>query len=145
MTKASIVIALALILSPLASSQQTTVDPRAVTDCAKGQVEVVAPPIGDKPTPDQIPLLLQGRDIQCDVNGLIVHRTPDGHADGGDTAQREGWYWLGVWIRQKLNQPLPNERYVTFQKVITLLEPGKDGVFYRHPTLPCAYRELRPY
>ncbi len=30
--------------------------------------------------------------ILYDNYGLIVHKG----MDGGDTAQREGWYWLGV-------------------------------------------------
>jgi hypothetical protein len=40
------------------------------------------------------------QDIFFDADGLIVHQRPDGTFDGGDTAKREGWYWLGVWIRQ---------------------------------------------
>lgn len=71
--------------------------------------------------------------IFYDQHGLIVH---DG-MDGGDTAQREGWYWLGVWIRQTvLNDPWPEPRDLAFADVIRLLEPNRDGVFYRHPTLP---------
>lgn len=70
--------------------------------------------------------------IFYDSDGLIVHRG----LDGGDTAQREGWYWLGVWIRsQVLNDPFPNKRKLTFPDVIKLLEPAGDGVFYRHPKL----------
>ncbi len=78
------------------------------------------------------------RDIFYDASGLIVHKNPGGTFDGGDTAQREGWYWLGVWIRQ--NTPgLPQwtpKRKLTFDQVLKLLEPGGDGVFYRHPTQP---------
>ena len=56
--------------------------------------------------------------------------------DGGDTAQREGWYWLGVWIRQQvLRAPWPIARKLSFEQVIQLLEPKRDGVFYRHPKL----------
>ncbi len=77
-------------------------------------------------------------DIYYDDDGLIVHRgTGPGHRDGGDTAQREGWYWLGVWIRKnKLNDPWNVQRKLTFAQVIRLLEPNRDGVFYRHPKLP---------
>src|SRR5262249_41675976 len=62
----------------------------------------------------------------------IVHKG----LDGGDTAQREGWYWFGVWIREKvLNEPWTTPRELTFSEVIHLLEPNGDGVFYRHPKL----------
>lgn len=71
--------------------------------------------------------------IYYDSDGLIVHRGND----GGDTAQREGWYWLGVWIREHvLHEPWPVPRALTFQEVFRLLEPQQDGVFYRHPKLP---------
>ena len=70
--------------------------------------------------------------ILYDRDGLIVHRG----MDGGDTAQREGWYWLGVWIRQSvLNDPWTIPRSLSFQQVIQLLEPASDGIFYRHPKL----------
>ena len=70
--------------------------------------------------------------IHFDSDGLIVHA----NNDGGDTAQREGWYWFGVWIRQHvLEDPWPVQRKLTFQQVLELLEPGRDGVFYRHPRL----------
>jgi hypothetical protein len=56
--------------------------------------------------------------------------------DGGDTAQREGWYWLGVYIREKtLSDPWPVKRNLAFADVLRLLEPKSDGVFYRHPKL----------
>jgi hypothetical protein len=64
--------------------------------------------------------------------GLIVHAG----LDGGDTAQREGWYWFGVWIRKHvLNDPWTVPRKLTFAEVMRLLEPKADGVFYRHPKL----------
>lgn len=56
--------------------------------------------------------------------------------DGGDTAQREGWYWLGVWMRKNvLHQPWTEPRKLTFAQVLQLLEPAGNGVFYRHPKL----------
>jgi len=71
--------------------------------------------------------------IYYDNDGLIVHRG----TDGGDTAQREGWYWFGVWIRQHvLGDPWAVQRKLTFDRVLLLLEPAKDGIFYRHPKLP---------
>jgi hypothetical protein len=71
--------------------------------------------------------------IFYDQDGLIVHKG----LDGGDTAQREGWYWLGVWIRDKvLNDAWTVPRKLTFPEVIRLLEPAGDGIFYRHPKLP---------
>jgi hypothetical protein len=87
--------------------------------------------------PEEVAKLLAGRDIYYDADGLIVHRADGGPPDGGDTAQREGWYWLGVWIRgHELHDPWPAPRALTFPQVLALLEPGKDGVFYRHPKLP---------
>jgi hypothetical protein len=64
--------------------------------------------------------------------GLIMH---DG-GDFGDTAQREGWYWLGVWIRQnELAQPWTDTppRTLSFDEVLRKLEPHGDGVFVRAP------------
>lgn len=81
--------------------------------------------------------LPQDRDIYTDPDGLIVHRQDDGFCDGGDTAQREGWYWLGVWVRSHTPgmKPWPITRKLTFSQVLKLLEPHGDGVFYRHPKL----------
>ena len=67
-----------------------------------------------------------------DRDGLIMHDD----ADFGDTAQREGWYWLGVWIRQnKLHQPWIDNppRQLSFDDVLKKLEPNHDGVFVRAP------------
>ncbi len=76
------------------------------------------------------------RPIFFDKSGLIVHRSADGKDDGGDTAQREGWYWLGVWIRKEvLHQPWPVQRQLTVDQAMTLLEPSRNGIFYRNPTL----------
>ena len=36
--------------------------------------------------------------MHFDQDGLIVHKTTNSFPDEGDTAQREGWEWLGVWI-----------------------------------------------
>jgi hypothetical protein len=83
-----------------------------------------------------IPSLESGTESQpifYDKDGLIVHKG----LDGGDTAQREGWYWLGVWIRENvLKDPWTVPRSLTFLEVLRLLEPKSDGVFYRHPKLP---------
>ena len=79
-----------------------------------------------------IALAQAGTPIMYDQDGLIVHKG----MDGGDTAQREGWYWLGVWIRQHMQaDPWPVTRSLSFPQVIALLEPKHDGVFYRHPKL----------
>jgi hypothetical protein len=106
---------------------------------AQSQLRTPAQAVGqpvNAVTLQEIADLLAGRDIYYDQDGLIVHRSPDGKDDGGDTAQREGWYWLGVWIRQnRLHQPWTKPRKLTFPQVIALLEPQKDGVFYRHPKL----------
>lgn len=75
--------------------------------------------------------------MHFDGDGLIVHRGPNGEIDGGDTAQREGWYWFGTWIREHvLNDPWTKPRALSFEQVLDLLEPAKDGVFHRHPKLP---------
>lgn len=75
------------------------------------------------------------QEILFDDDGLIVHK--DG---GGDTAQREGFYWFGVWIRENiLHKPWPykREKLSTFDQVLDLLEHKTngqpDGVFFRHP------------
>jgi hypothetical protein len=74
--------------------------------------------------------------MHFDHDGLIVHQMANSNPDGGDTAQREGWYWFGIWIREnKLGQPWTITRQLTFADTIRLLEPAKDGVFYRHPKL----------
>jgi hypothetical protein len=76
--------------------------------------------------------------IHYDADGLIVHkRGPNGSLDGGDTCQREGWYWFGVWVREQMQDPwkIPRKFNLTFHDVIGLLEPKRDGVFYRHPKL----------
>ena len=79
----------------------------------------------------------EDRDLYTDPDGLIVHRKEDGSCDGGDTAQREGWYWLGVWLRAHTPRmkPWPIKRKLNFEQVMRLLEPHGDGVFYRHPKL----------
>src|SRR6266481_7347190 len=76
--------------------------------------------------------------------GLIVHMDDLNHdgqfqvseSDYGDTAQREGWYWFGKWIRDtKLNQPWTDNppRQLTIDQVLALLEPDGNGVFRRAP------------
>lgn len=65
-------------------------------------------------------------------HGLIMHDD----LDFGDTAQREGMYWLGVWIRQnELKRPWVDnpKRELSFEDVIQKLEPRRDGVFLRAP------------
>lgn len=65
-------------------------------------------------------------------DGLIMHD----NADFGDTAQREGWYWLGVWIHaNELHQPWTDSppRTLSFNDVAKKLEPNQDGVFVRAP------------
>jgi hypothetical protein len=75
--------------------------------------------------------------IHYDADGLIVHKKgPDGPLDGGDTSQREGWYWFGCWLREQMNDPWKVPRKLkSFHDVLGLLEPKRDGVFYRHPKL----------
>jgi hypothetical protein len=73
--------------------------------------------------------------------GLIVHHTVTVDANGvehveneyGDTAQREGWFWVGEWIRQEKLKLKPTARKLSFQEVLNLLEPNRDGIFVRAP------------
>jgi hypothetical protein len=73
-------------------------------------------------------------EIYYDAGGLIVQQD----CDGGDTAQREGMYWLANWVRvNPLGiQPYGATRSVTFTKVMDQLEQGRTGEFRRHPTQP---------
>jgi hypothetical protein len=66
------------------------------------------------------PIPGETQEIFYDTDGLIVHRTPEGKCDGGDTSQREGWYWLGVWIRQNVPGLVPwaTPRKLTFDQVL---------------------------
>ena len=68
--------------------------------------------------------------IYFDKYGLIVQR--DG--DGGDTAQRQGLMWAGIFIRE---QVLGLKWHLTppikFEASLSLLEPGSSGEFVRHP------------
>lgn len=67
-----------------------------------------------------------------DKFGLIVQS--DG--DGGDTAQREGFVWLALFIRQKklnLGDPSYVNGRLTFKDTMTLLEVHQTGIFRRHP------------
>src|SRR5579863_10217442 len=72
--------------------------------------------------------------IYFDNNGLLVQR--DG--DGGDTAQREGWAWFGIWLRTvKLKLSSPIVLPISFDTTMNLLEdPQRPGEFRRHPTQP---------
>jgi hypothetical protein len=107
-------------------------------DCATGDREVPAPGPPPNPaiSPDEVAKILSEIPIHCDSDGLIVGMNTDGTAAGGDTAQREGWYWFGVRIYEQIaKQPWPVKRRLNFDRVLTLLEKG-NGVFYRHPKFP---------
>jgi len=67
--------------------------------------------------------------VATDKHRLIVQV----NGDGGDTAQREGWAWLGSWVREKLNKPWEFKRTISFPQVMALLEDGQSGVLRRHP------------
>jgi hypothetical protein len=73
-----------------------------------------------------------GDDAPFGRAGLIMHD----RGDFGDTAQREGMYWLGVWIRsQELKRPWSDKppRRLSFDDVLKKLEPKQDGMFVRAP------------
>ena len=95
-------------------------------------------------SPQERANLIEGRDIYYDSDGLIVHRDADGKPNGGDTAQREGWYWLGVWIRQNTPglQPWQPKRALTFEQVLKLLEPAGDNLGTKLPPVIQPYQIL---
>jgi len=74
-----------------------------------------------------------GSPIYFDDYKLIVHRG----CDGGDTAQREGWYWFGRWIMQLIfDEPNVLPRDLNFDQILERLDPVNDGKFRRHPKYP---------
>src|SRR2546421_613614 len=77
---------------------------------AVGRIAASAEPAAVKATPGT-EKKEQEQGIYYDNDGLIVHKG----LDGGDTTQREGWYWLGVWIRKEvLHDPWTTPRQLTF-------------------------------
>src|SRR5438445_6971104 len=70
---------------------------------------------------------LGSEQIYHDERGLIVQQD----CDGGDTAQREGWYWLGTWARasKEVAQPWAISRQLPFEDVMSQLEIGQSGTF----------------
>jgi hypothetical protein len=67
-----------------------------------------------------------------DKYGLIVQ----GDGDGGDTAQREGFVWFGLFLRRTklgLEDPSYVDLKLSFQDTISLLEINRSGEFRRHP------------
>lgn len=76
------------------------------------------------------PSKLTAETIFFDSSCLIAQK----NGDGGDTAQREGMYWLGVWVRQtQLHMPWPQTRSLSYEDVMARLEIGSSGEFRRHP------------
>jgi hypothetical protein len=68
--------------------------------------------------------------LHLDSDGLIVQAD----RDGGDTAQRMGWFWFGIYVREKiLGIPWLGDRPTTLEIAVALLEDGKSGRFRRHP------------
>jgi hypothetical protein len=68
-------------------------------------------------------------EIYFDDHGLIVQK--DG--DGGDTAQREGWVWFGIYLRDYLRDPWHLKPPKPFSETMDLLESDRTGQFRRHP------------
>jgi len=121
---------------------------RGVTACALSQEETICEvsPGGPGPSCSVAECAHEDQEIFYGPEGLIVHAIDVNHngqldpeeLDYGDTAQREGWYWLGVWIRENiLHDPWVETppRKLTFDDVLNLLEPRGDGVFVRAPGL----------
>jgi hypothetical protein len=68
--------------------------------------------------------------IFFDNSGLIAQK----NGDGGDSAQREGMYWLASTVReQQLKDPWPNSRRLQYEGVMSLLEIAHTGEFRRNP------------
>jgi len=68
--------------------------------------------------------------IYFDKLGLITQR----NGDGGDTAQREGMFWLASWVRDNvLHDPWTKKRQLAFASVMKFLELAETGTFWRHP------------
>lgn len=73
---------------------------------------------------------LTNETIFFDNSGLIAQR----NGDGGDSAQREGMYWLALAVRQReLKEPWPHPRRLRYEEVMSLLEVEKKGEFRRNP------------
>jgi hypothetical protein len=69
-------------------------------------------------------------ELYTDQHGLIVQRD----RDGGDTAQREGWAWVGSWVRSNvLHDPWSVKRTITHAQAMAKLEVDQTGLFRRHP------------
>lgn len=64
-----------------------------------------------------------------DHHGLIVQA--DG--DGGDTAQREGFVWFGLWLLARQGIELELDVGHEWSRAIAQLEIGASGLFRRHP------------
>lgn len=107
-------------------------------------LSLASTPAQSETAPDKVAGLLEGREICYDEWGLIVRNpspvcenTSAIHKldDGRDTALLEGWYWFGVWLRSHTPglKPWEHERKLSFDEVLRLLEPDRNGVFTRHP------------
>lgn len=71
--------------------------------------------------------------IYFDEAKLIVQRD----SDGGDTAQREGWMWSGIKLRELIGAPSWSVTApLALPATLDLLEDGRTGRFRRHPTQP---------
>lgn len=60
---------------------------------------------------------------------LIVQRD----MDGGDTAQREGFCWFGMYLLSQKNVNLDFDLGLEWKEAVVLLEIESKGIFRRHP------------
>jgi hypothetical protein len=67
--------------------------------------------------------------IYFDSYNLPVQRD----CDGGDSAQRLGWMWLGIFLRNRLGKPWHITPPAALDASVDLLEPKSNGDFIRHP------------
>src|ERR1700681_4311269 len=107
----------------------------ASATCRLGRGQVVS-------TPSWVPAGFPAFYEDSAYSNLIVHKdrnNSDDHttwtSNGGDTAQREGFTWCGIWLLQRLGvQPIAIPSLAWLDAVQLLEDPQNPGEFRRHPS-----------
>jgi hypothetical protein len=84
---------------------------------------------------------------------LIVHKDRDDSDDytkwandGGDTAQREGFTWLGIWLLQQIGiQPIVVPTLAWVDAIKLLEDPPNSGQFRRTPDPKNGYNDPKSF